>query len=627
MYRTTWRDTPRGARHAPVPPRIAVTIILAAAALAASRSSVAQSGGHGLAHANVFLLNPLPSPQPGQFVGTYNLNALLGADRFYNAGFTGTNAVMANIEAGYIWTGHESLTQVGLIPTSGAAGQFDRHATWVGMVMGGRPAGATPGNYQRGMAPDAQLASGAIATSWPNTGAFTTSFFLDFFGLSTYGPYRAAFISGVPAGAGLRAADVISSSWVAGSGSSELAGFDNLSGTLDALINENPRTLLTWAAGNTLAGGEGPNRVPAAASAYNNMAVAALGPNGGAFDLPSYFTNGGPNDYYDPFNGTVPAVRQVVDIAAPGENFGSAYYGGQTGGNPVGSADPAGGPNYYSRNINGTSFATPTVAGGAALLYDAAYAVLAATPDARDSRVIKAVLMNSAVKTQGWNNGQTANPNGLGGVLTTRGLDNRVGAGRMDLNHAYDQLLSGTKNVPGLIQGLEGTVKPIGWDFGQVGQGITNDYIISDALEAGSNFAATLTWFRDRQTSGRTSYFEASFDNLDLEFWSASGGLPQSLISASNSRYNNTEHFSFSIPTTGQYMLRVRWVEELFDSVSDLNIEQYGLAWSATSVPEPAALVLLLMAGPGALLRRSRRATLSRKAFGVTWRRSSGDLA
>jgi len=37
----------------------------------------------------------------------------------------------------------------------------------------------------------------------------------------------------------------------------------------------------------------------------------------------------------------------------------------------------------------------------------AAYAVFPTNSDARDSRVIKAVLMNSAGQTQGWNNGQS----------------------------------------------------------------------------------------------------------------------------------------------------------------------------------------------------------------------------
>lgn len=542
--------------------------------------------------------------QEGPFTGSVNLNTLLGADRFYNAGFTGTNAVMANIEAGYIWNGNETLNHVTYIPTSGAAGEFDRHATWVGGVMGGRPGGANPGDYQTGMAPNAQLASGAIATSWPqgdsNYQRFTTAFYLDFNGISTFGPYRAAFITGVPTSTGSRPADVVNSSWVGASDSTALAGNDNLSGTLDALISENPHTLFTVAAGNTVPSGVGPDRVPSPASAYNNMAVAALGPDGGAYDLPSYFTNGGPNDYWDPVHGTVVGVRQVVDIAAPGEALASAYYGGETGGNGAGvygaASGPTGGPDYYSLNINGTSFAAPTVAGGAALLYDAAYSVFPTNSDSRDSRVMKAVLMNSADKTKGWNNGQVANPNGLGGVVTAQGLDNLVGAGRMNLSKAFDQYLSGTTDVPGQTQGAMGNVKALGWDFGKVVEGTTNDYVIDSSLKAGDIFTATLTWFRDRSTIGTSAFLDASFDNLDLELWSEIGGVAQNLISASNSRYNNTEHFQFAIPTSGDYMIRVRWVEELFDTAGDANFDQYGLAWSTTNVPEPSSVFLAMVA-------------------------------
>src|SRR5205823_11151063 len=121
-------------------------------------------------------------------------NQLLGATRFYNAGYTGTRAVMANIEAGYVWNGHETLAHIGLIPTSGALGEFDRHATAVGMLMGGRPT-AVGNEYQTGIAPDAQFYSGAIATGWSGT-RFTTSFFFDWTSNSMWGPYRAAFQTG-----------------------------------------------------------------------------------------------------------------------------------------------------------------------------------------------------------------------------------------------------------------------------------------------------------------------------------------------------------------------------------------------------------------------------------------------
>jgi hypothetical protein len=518
---------------------------------------------------------------------------------------------MANVEAGYTWTGHEALAHTQLIPTSGGAiGEADRHATWVGMVMGGRPTSSGPANnYQRGLAPDAQLFSGAIATGWAGT-RYSTGFFLNFASLSTLGPYRAAFITGLTAPNGsTRTADVINSSYVFDLGSTTRTGTDNLTGTLDALISENPRTLLTWAAGNTLPSGAGPNRVLSAASGYNLMGVAALAPNGGAFDVASTFSNGGPNDYSDPLT-FVSAVRQVVDIAAPGENFSPAYYGGETGGNGPslsGVANgPAGGPDWYSKNVSGTSFAAPTVAGGAALLYDAAHTRLAATPDARDARVMKAVLMNAADKTTGWNNGQGAHPNGNGGVLTTQGLDNRVGAGRMNLSRAFEQLLWGTADVAGTGQGNLGVVNRSGWDFGLVAQGTDNDYLIGQILPAGSKVNATLDWFRDRNTVGTTSFTEASFDNLDLELWEAVGGVATNLIAESKSIYNNSEHFSFNLPKSAQYLLRVHWMSELFDLVGDTNSEHYGLAWSV-AVPEPGAIVLLALASAAFLFVRRGR--------------------
>ncbi len=67
-------------------------------------------------------------------------------------------------------------------------------------------------------------------------------------------------------------------------------------------------------------------------------------------------------------------------------------------------------------------------------------------------------------------------------------------------------------------------------------------------------------------------------------------------MAASNSSYNNTEHFQFAIPTSGDYMIRVRWVEELFDTAGDANFDQYGLAWSTASVPEPTSVMLTMIA-------------------------------
>ncbi len=216
---------------------------------------------------------PNPTRTQGPFSTPVNGNEVVGATRFYDAGFTGTRAVMANIEAGYIWNAHETLSHVGLIPTSGsAAGQYDRHATAVAMVMGGRPGGANPGPYQQGIAPDAQLFSGAIATNWSGT-RYTAAFNFSISDTSTYGPYRAAFATGLATADGPRTADVINSSWIGSLGFFGTTGNDQIAGTLDVLANANPRTLFASAAGNS---GAGPNQVASPANAFNNLAVAAL---------------------------------------------------------------------------------------------------------------------------------------------------------------------------------------------------------------------------------------------------------------------------------------------------------------------------------------------------------------
>jgi hypothetical protein len=238
MNQTTRCFLARGARRAAVASFLILISLLAADASRADDNLT-------FAEAGFFVQSPGSGAIQGPFTVTYDINTFVGADRFYNAGFTGTSAVMANIEAGYIWNSHETMTHVGLIPTSsGAAGEFDRHATAVGMVMGGRLGGASPGPYQRGMAPDAQLFSGAIATSWPSNNSsfprFTTSFFVNYNAISTYGPYRAAFINGLSAQGGPRTADVINVSWQGPSDFAGRTGTDTLAGTLDALAYENP---------------------------------------------------------------------------------------------------------------------------------------------------------------------------------------------------------------------------------------------------------------------------------------------------------------------------------------------------------------------------------------------------
>lgn len=527
---------------------------------------------------------------PGPFEGL-NINSLLGADRFYSNGYTGTRATVINIEAGHVWNQHDTLTHVGTFLHNPSImgtelGSFDFHATAVGQAIAGRGTNS----YEVGIAYGADLWSGAIATSWGDCGEYCGNFSIG--GESFAYPYITALATGV----GGKTADVFNSSW----GFGEPTGFNYFTVAADALLNQTGK-IGVISAGNA---GEGPNAVGGLGAGFNSITVAALGADTEPtpYNRPSTFSSGGPNDYHDPITDTViPGVRAPVDIAAPGQNLTLAFYGGVTGGHRYGSDPTMGDTDFYLPQMAGTSFSSPIVAGGASLLVDVGYDVFGGG-SAIDGRVIKAVLLNSADKTMNWDNGQMLTGDT---ITTTQSLDYRVGAGRMNLDRAYDQYLSGTTGVA--LRG--GGVESIGWDYGSVDSTAPAEYYIAQALVAGSTFSATLTWFVDYTWDYETSLGELytdSFDNLDLQIWRVDGGgVPTDLIAQSISLYNTVEHLSFEIPVTGHYMIRVIWAGEHYDFVDDLDAEFFGLAWYGVAVPAPGALALFSI-GIAAVTRRRR---------------------
>ncbi len=538
---------------------------------------------------------------------TLDVADFLGADRFYAAGFDGTGAVVANVEAGHAWSGHESLSNVTQFVESATPapqlGETDRHATWVASMIAGSNGGPVTGAWQTGIAPGAELWSGAIATQW-NGAPYALSFTVT--GDSFVDAYVEVFQTGISG----RTADVVNSSW----GFTQPSGFNFIAGALDALSVANPQTTFVASAGNE---GPGVNTVGGPGAQHNVITVAALTGSGGAnpYSAVASFSSRGPNDYEDP-NGVVEGVRAVVDIAAPGTSLTGAFYGGTTGGNTGGTA--SGDADDYSGNLQGTSFSSPTVAGGVTLMVDSAYTAFPSNPNARDARVTKAVLLNAADKEgiPGWDNGQALDS---GVIRTTQSLDYATGAGRMDLDRTFDQylpeFLGGLAGTTDLVGMGGGTVAAIGWDFGEVGENSPTDYLIGEALEGGTNLTVTLDWFRDRTLVSSNLVTDDSFDNLDLEVWLAQNGLPNQLVAESASIYNNVEHLYFELPEDGAYLIRVDWAGEVFDLVDDPNVEQYGLAWFGTAldaplpevIPEPPTLALLLIGAAALLLRLRRR--------------------
>jgi hypothetical protein len=557
---------------------------------------------------------------PTSIFNGVNVNQLVGAESFYANGYWGSRAAIANVEAGHVWDGHITLQQIGDFinhpSIDGTQRQYDAHATRVGHALVGQSDlsaatdGATviapPDSYWQsgttakgkayngsaftGMAPLATLWSAAMATHWNTNGSFgNTDVAVAYAYRMTMQPD--AYQLG-------RKADVVNSSW----GYTDNSGVLNTTRIVDALAYAHGTTVVI-AGGNhttTMQPVSGP------ASGYNSITVAALASDTSSplYSTPAAISNAGPNSFYNPttFPSTIANARATVDIAAPGSNLTLAYYGGTTGSNLTGTDTTDGSPKFFQGDLNGTSYASPLVAGGAALLVDVGRDLYADNAAAIDGRVIKAVLLNSAAKTPGWNNGQTIVD---GRVTTAQSLDYAVGAGRLDLAKAYTQFLAETADVPGLVGGA---VAATGWDFATVAPGSPNTYIL-DPVAPHSRLAVTLDWFVNRSFNETTSTgAEVQMANLDLEVWRVVDGVLGQKLGESVSLYNNVEHLYFALPEAQDYALRVVWAGETYDVLGDTpDVESYGLAWQVAPVPEPSAVVLLLLCAVAACLVWRRR--------------------
>jgi hypothetical protein len=520
-----------------------------------------------------------------------DVGQMIGAYSFYDNGYTGSRTIVANIEAGLVWSGHPDLATA---TTDVNGGQYDRHATWVGGIL----AGEGTGPIDRGIAYGATLWSGAIATSWLlNPGQYSQSFTYN--DSSFLLPYQKSLDTGVTTSNGTQTADVINSSWGEGSG---FSGNDQMSLTIDALAALSGKTIV-FASGDS---GPSTNTVGGPFSGQNAIVVGATQFDNAndTYDAVASFSSRSPNTFFLPGNAagstgtTISNARALVDLVAPGTNLVTPFYGGATGG--FAGNTPASG--YYSAGVAGTSVAAPIVSAGAALVVDAGKALYATDPKAIDGRIVKAVLMNSATELSGWNNGQGLNAQGV--IVTSQALDYTQGAGQINLSGAYAQYIGGTADLPSRTGG---TVSPIGWAYGTITHNpsaeAVDKYQIAAPLQAGAEMKVTLDWFSNQTFTpdSLTSTF-GDFDNLNLEVWNESTPTP-TLVAESDSLYNSVQFLDFDLPSTGLYSIRV--VEDNYVYNYDAGTStDFGLAWS---VPEPTSGSLLLIAGMGLLGRRRRR--------------------
>jgi hypothetical protein len=227
------------------------------------------------------------------------------------------------------------------------------------------------------------------------------------------------------------------------------------------------------------------------------------------------------------------------------------------------------------------SYAIPYVAGAAAILVQAANRGDGGvnTSAASDLRTIKALLLNGAVKPNGWTNG-TATP-----------LDARYGAGLVNVFNSWEQLKggqhawiesasvsSGGAHPPGANTNNEPTLA--GWDYNSISttatQDTVNHYYFN--LSGGNAFTLTATLVWNKQAGA------SAINNLTLFLYNAANS---NLITCSTSMVDNVEHIFLPALPAGRYDLQV------LKSGSATQVsaaETYALAFEIFNMPLRVAL-------------------------------------
>ena len=527
----------------------------------------------------------------------YFANDLIGASAWYNVGVYGAGANVANVELGIRWDGHIAFSNTSkgevFVPDGASVESlYHDHATATSGVISGYQ---MPDNTNTelelqiyaafGVAPLSTLSDGAVARKISSNGTAELT------GNDFERAYKHFFET--------NSQDVISSSW---------GPLDDIAGAysaayVDALSYKNKYTTLAIAAGNATIGST-LARPTSFAQSYNAISVGALD-NSPEYNEIADFSLGSPTDFYNPITQTtIKNVRPAVDICAPGVDIFVPYYD---------SSDTT--TNNMYAAISGTSVSTPLVSGTVALMASLSKELEARSDfvqagwsaDARDSRVIKAVLMNSADKPADWDNGQSIQDNvevkleisGIQGfyavesfngvIKTTQGLDFNYGAGALNAERALEQYV-------GLY--TTGTLNNV-WLLDEVDFCASKLYHIGEINE-GSTLTMTLVWqaiyelVETTDTLGNTteSIVNPALSDLALELWIQLADGTFMPVAISDTKYNNVEHLSVTLAGVADYYVRVAFFDT---SYGDVPTETYALAWNiVTAIPEPAEWAIVI---------------------------------
>ena len=222
------------------------------------------------------------------------------------------------------------------------------------------------------------------------------------------------------------------------------------------------------------------------------------------------------------------------------------------------------------------SYTTPYVSGSAAILVQAANRGDggANTSAASDLRTIKALLLNGAIKPNGWTNG-TATP-----------LDARYGAGMVNVFNSWQQLKGGQHAFIESTTISSGGVHPpgtntnnepalAGWDYNTNSTTTTSDAIkhYYFSLPGGHAFTLTATLVWNKQ------YRATNINHLNLFLYNTANS---NLVTCSTSLVDNVEHIFLPALVPGRYDLQVL----KSGSVTQVSqSETYALAFEMFTMP------------------------------------------
>jgi hypothetical protein len=247
-----------------------------------------------------------------------------------------------------------------------------------------------------------------------------------------------------------------------------------------------------------------------------------------------------------------------------------------------------------------TSQATALVSGAAAMLIEAAstntqwsngsYNVPngQTVQHAATAEVIKAALMAGARREDVSNYV----------VNTLNGLNQKFGAGELDIYNSY-HILAGGEQDGGSPLSAPVTIGAFGFDYAP---SFANNQESWYQFTSASELSVSLAWNIAIAGGGLTFDGTATLPNFDLYLYRIDAGSP-TLIASSTSTIDNTENLWLTnLDPQATYRIAVNRNDALgsFD---------YGLAWRMTVVPEPSSLALGIVAAAALALMMTVKLT------------------